>query len=181
MKILQWALAVVGALALAIVVVGVFLPSSFAVERAVDIQAPADRVYDYVVEPRQWKKWSVWLQRDPQMHVQYAGPPFGMGAKWTWESRKEGSGTMEFTRVVPNQLVEYNLFMPDFNLRSTGAFRFEAAGARTHVTWTNSGEVGGNPLKHYIAAFMDRLSGPDFAQGLANLKALAERPDGDRR
>jgi hypothetical protein len=29
---------------------------------------------------------------------------------------------------------------------------------------------------HYMAHFMDRMVGPDFEAGLANLKTLAERP-----
>ena len=176
MKIVQWGLAVVGAIALAAVLVGLFLPSSFAVRRAIDIAAPADRIYDYVVEPRKWSQWSVWTRRDPAMRIVYAGPPFGMGARWTWESKSEGNGSMEFTRVEPNRRVEYTLFFPAFNMRSTGAIAIEPGNGTTRVTWTNEGDVGGNPLKHYLAAAMDRMVGPDFAQGLANLKALAEKP-----
>jgi hypothetical protein len=78
---------------------------------------------------------------------------------------------------VPRERVEYELLLPAFNLRSLGVIAFEpgAAGA-TRVTWTNSGEVGGNPLKHYLAAAMDHMMGPDLEQGLANLKAVAEAP-----
>ena len=36
--------------------------------------------------------------------------------------------------------------------------------------------VGGNPLKHYLTLMMDRWIGPDFEQGLASLKTLAEKP-----
>jgi uncharacterized protein YndB with AHSA1/START domain len=176
MKIVQWGLAVVGAIALAAVLVGLFLPSSFAVRRSIDIAAPADRIYDYVVEPRKWGQWSVWTRRDPSMRIVYSGPPFGMGARWTWESKSEGNGTMELTRVEPNRRVEYVLFFPAFNIRSTGAVAMEPRNGVTRVTSTNDGDVGGNPLKHYLAAAMDRLVGPDFEQGLANLKALAEKP-----
>jgi uncharacterized protein YndB with AHSA1/START domain len=176
MKIVQWGLAVVGAIALAAVLVGLFLPSSFAVRRSIDIAAPADRIYDYVVEPRKWSQWSVWTRRDPAMRIVYSGPPFGMGARWSWESKSEGNGTMELTRVEPNRRVEYALFFPAFNMRSTGTLSIEPGKGVTRVTWTNEGDVGGNPLKHYLAAAMDRMVGPDFAQGLANLKALAEKP-----
>jgi uncharacterized protein YndB with AHSA1/START domain len=175
MKIVQWGLAVVGAVALAAVLVGLFLPSSFAVRRSIDIAAPADRIYDYVVEPRKWSQWSVWTRRDPAMRIVYSGPPFGMGARWTWESRSEGSGTMELTRVEPNRRVEYALFFPAFNIRSAGAIAIEPRNGVMRVTWTNEGDVGGNPLKHYLAAAMDRIVGPDFEQGLANLKTLAEK------
>lgn len=176
MKIVQWTLAAVGAVALAIVLCGVALPSKFSVTRSVTIAAPAERIYDLVVEPRQWAKWSAWQQRDPGMRVTYAGPPFGLGAKWSWESGKEGSGSMEFTRVVPDRLVAYSLVFADFGMRSTGAFTLEPEASGTRVTWTNAGDMGGNPLKHYVAAAMDHMVGPDFERGLANLKALAEKP-----
>ena len=176
MKIVQWVLAVVGAVALAVVLGGLFIPSAFKVERSVQVNAPADRIYDLVVEPRKWKDWSVWTRRDPQMRIVYSGPPFGMGARWSWESRKEGSGSMELTRVDPNRRVEYALALPDFNMRTTGAITMEPAGGGTRVTWSTAGDVGGNPLKHYLAASMERMVGPDFEQGLANLKARAEKP-----
>lgn len=177
MKFLQWSLALVGALALATVIGGIFLPSAFAVRRSVEINASADRIYDLVVEPRQWTKWSAWSRRDPQMRITYFGPPFGMGARWSWESASQGNGSMRITHVVPRERVEYELTLPAFNLRSLGVFTLErgATGA-TRVTWSNSGDVGGNPLKHYVAAAMDHMMGPDLEQGLANLKSVAEKP-----
>ena len=64
-KAIQWTLAMVGFLALLVVGVGLFLPTQFAVERSIVIDAPADRVFNYLVDPREWKKWTVWNQRDP--------------------------------------------------------------------------------------------------------------------
>ena len=81
---------------------------------------------------------------------------------------------MQFTRVEPDKRVEYTLTLQDFGMRSTGALALDPAGTRTRVTWTTSGDVGPNPLKHYLALMMDRMVGPDFEAGLANLKALAE-------
>ena len=176
MKILQWTLAVVGIIALAIVGTGFFLPSKFEVARSVVVNAPAEKVYDLVVDPRQWKNWSEWNRRDPKMDINYSGPPFGQGAKWAWKSDSQGTGQMEFTRVEPNRRVEYTLHFPEYNMRSGGAFTLEPAAGSTRVTWTNAGDVGTNPLKHYLAAAMDKLVGPDFEAGLANLKALAEKP-----
>jgi uncharacterized protein YndB with AHSA1/START domain len=176
MKILQWTLAVIGAIALVIVGTGFFLPSAFLVERSIVINAPADRIYDYIAEPKEWTKWSVWTRRDPKMDITYGGPPFGQGARWSWKSASEGSGSMELTRVEPNRRVEYSLVFPDFGMRSTGEFRIEPGAGGTRVTWSSAGDVGTNPLRHYLAAAMDRLVGPDFDAGLANLKALAEKP-----
>lgn len=176
MKIVQWTLAVLGAVVLLLVAGGFFIPSAFKVERSAIINAPPKKIYDLVVEPRQWVKWSVWNQRDPNMKITYKGPPFGMGSKWEWVSKTEGSGSMEITRVEPDRVVEYALTFADYNMRSTGAITLEPAGTATHVTWNNSGDVGGNPVKHYLTLTMDRMVGPDFEAGLANLKALAEKP-----
>jgi uncharacterized protein YndB with AHSA1/START domain len=175
-KIIQWALAVIGILALLIVGVGFFLPSRFEVARAAVINAPADRIYDLIADPRHWARWSAWNRRDPAMDIAFSGPPFGQGAKWSWKSRTEGSGRMEFTRVEPNRSIQYALSFPEYGMKSGGAFMLDAAPPGTRVTWTNAGDVGSNPLKHYLAAMMDRLVGPDFETGLANLKALAESP-----
>lgn len=176
MKFVQWTLVVVGSVMLLAVAVGFLLPSRFEVRRTVEIAAAPEKVYDLVVETRQWKRWTVWNQRDPQMRIVYSGPPFGMGARWAWESESEGNGVMEFTRVEPNRRVEYRLSFPRFNMTSTGALVLEPVGRGTRVTWTNEGDTGANPLKHYLAAAMDRMVGPDFEAGLANLKALAEKP-----
>ena len=62
------------------------------------------------------------------------------------------------------------------DMRSTGALTMEPDGPATRITWAMSGDVGGNPLKHYLALVMDRMVGPDFEAGLANLKTLAETP-----
>jgi uncharacterized protein YndB with AHSA1/START domain len=111
------------------------------------------------------------------MTLAYSGPPFGQGAKWSWKSRSEGSGAMEFVRVEPNRRIEYSLLLADYGMKSGGAFVFEPSGpGATRVTWTNAGDVGPNPFKHLVAYFMDRLVGPDFERGLANLKAVAEKP-----
>lgn len=176
MKFVQWSLATLGGLVLLLLVVGLFLPSAFSVQRSAVINATPNKVYNLVVEPKKWMQWSVWAKRDPDMKVTYSGPPFGMGARWSWVSKSEGTGSMEFTRVEPDRAVEYALYFPDFGMRSSGALRLEPSGDATKITWTNSGDVGGNPLKHYLAAMMDRMVGPDFEAGLANLKALAEKP-----
>ena len=175
-KFIQWTLAVIGTVALVIVGVGFFLPSAFLVQRSIVVNAPPGNVYDLVVDPRAWTKWSVWNQRDPSMQVQYSGPPFGQGARWSWESKTEGAGSMEFVKVEPNRRIEYTLLFPEFGMKSGGEWTFEPEGAGTKVTWSNRGDVGPNPLKHYLAWGMDRLVGPDFEAGLANLKKLAEKP-----
>ena len=156
------------------VAVGLLLPSGFKVQRTVEFSAPPDRIYPLIADPREWKRWSVWNRRDPAMTMQYSGEPRGTGARWSWKSASEGNGEMEFTRAVANERVDYALSFPDMGMRSSGQLRLEPQGAGTRVTWTNEGDMGGNPVNRYFGLFMDRLVGPDFEGGLKNLKVLVE-------
>ena len=69
----------------------------------------------------------------------------------------------------------YTLHFPEFGMRSTGQLTLEPAGNATRVTWSNEGDVGANPVNRYFALMTDRMVGPDFEGGLANLKSLAEK------
>jgi hypothetical protein len=160
----------------AIVAVGYALPAQYVVERSIVINAPASRIYPLVSAPRMWAQWSIWTHRDPAMKIVYFGPDSGTGAGWRWDSHTEGRGEMTLTQADPTSGFTYKLYFPDYESTSTGEFRMTPEGSATRVTWNNRGDVGSNPLHHYMAAFMDRLVGPDFEAGLHNLKALAEKP-----
>ncbi|MET0518113.1 MAG: SRPBCC family protein [Burkholderiaceae bacterium] len=177
MKALKYLLLVLLGLAAVLLVGGLFISSKFSVSRSVQVAAPPDKLYALVASPRQWKQWSVWNRRDPAMEISYSGPETGSGAVWAWKSKTEGDGRMSFTAVEPPRRVAYELYFPDFGTTSTGEFRIEPAGAgASTVTWVMDGDMGRNPLFHWMALFGDPMIGPDFEAGLANLKALAEKP-----
>jgi uncharacterized protein YndB with AHSA1/START domain len=110
------------------------------------------------------------------MQIEYGGPPAGMGAKWAWKSKSQGDGEMTFTAAEPAKRLAFDLYFPDFGTTSKGELRFEPADAGTRVTWTMNGDMGRNPLHHWFALGADRMVGKDFAEGLAGLKAVAEKP-----
>ena len=175
MKVLKWIAATLLVFLAVLLVGGFLLPSTFAIERSIEVAAPPAKVYALVADPRAWTQWSVWNKRDPQMRVVYSGAASGAGAKWAWQSQSEGDGAMTFIAAEPPRRVAYDLFFPDFGTTSHGDLRFEPTGAGTRVTWTMQGDMGRNPLFHWMALMSDRLIGKDFEAGLAGLKAAAEK------
>jgi len=155
---------------------GLLLSPKYTLSRTVTVNAPAEKIYALVADPRGWKQWSAWNQRDPAMAIEYSGPASGAGAVCAWKSKSQGDGRMTFTTAVAPRRLGYELFFPDFNSTSTGEFRLEANGGATQVTWTMDGDMGRNPIYRWMGLFMDKMVGPDFDAGLANLKALAEKP-----
>jgi len=176
MKFLKFLLVAVAALAAVLLAGGLLLPGRFHIERSVQMNGPAAKAYALVADPHHWKTWTVWNQRDPSMAITYFGTPSGAGSGWSWHSASEGDGKMTLTAVAPDQRVAYDLYFPDMDSTSTGELRFAAADGGTRVTWVMDGDMGRNPLMHWMALLMDKMVGPDFEGGLANLKALAEKP-----
>lgn len=177
MKALKVVLIALVALVALLLVGGLFLSPKYTVVRSVTINVAPDKIYPLVADPRGWKQWSAWNQRDPAMAIEYSGPTSGTGAVWAWKSKSQGDGRMTFTTAEPPQRLGYELFFPDFNSTSTGEFRFAPNGAGgTEVTWSMNGDMGSNPLYRWMGLFMNKMVGPDFDMGLNNLKVLAEKP-----
>jgi uncharacterized protein YndB with AHSA1/START domain len=176
MKVLKWILGVVALAALVLVGGGALLSPRFTVVRSVVVNAPPDKVYALVEDPRRWKEWTVWNRRDPAMQITYSGPTSGAGAGWAWTSKTEGDGRMTFTAAEPGARVAYDLFFPDFGTTSQGDLAFKAEGGGTRVSWTMNGDMGRNPLLRWFVLGADSMVGKDFDAGLANLKTLAEKP-----
>jgi uncharacterized protein YndB with AHSA1/START domain len=111
LKFIKWLLIAVVVLAAALFFGGYLISPTYTVARSATINAPADKVYALIADPREWKKWSVWNLRDPAMEIKYEGPDSGAGAKWTWKSKSQGDGTMTFTKAEPGKLLAYDLYL----------------------------------------------------------------------
>jgi uncharacterized protein YndB with AHSA1/START domain len=175
-KVLKWLAIVIVGLIVLLVIGGYALSPKFKAERSISVNAGADKIYALIADPREWKRWSVWNRRDPGMAITYSGPPSGAGAVWEWKSKSEGDGKMTFSAAEPGKRVAFELYFPDFGTTSTGVLELVPDGQGTKVTWTMNGDMGSNPVYRWMALFMDKMVGPDFEAGLANLKALAEKP-----
>ncbi|MEP7154785.1 MAG: SRPBCC family protein [Betaproteobacteria bacterium] len=176
MKVLKYTLLGLAGLLVLLGMLSLALPSAYKVERSIVINAPIEVVYPLVYDPKAWARWGVWNRRDPGMKVTYSGSPAGVGAKWSWESKSEGNGTMECTGAEFNRSVSYKLTFSDFDGAFNGRLEFTPADKGVQVKWIAEGDVGSNPLMRYFALVMDRMMGPDFEGSLKNLKEMAERP-----
>lgn len=172
----KWSGIVVVLFAIGLVFGGMAISPTFKVSRSVLVSAPPEQVYALVADPRGWKQWSVWNQRDPAMKIEYSGPASGVGAGWAWQSKTEGDGKMTFTAAEPGKQVAFDLYFPDFGTTSKGELRFVPEASGTRVTWAMNGDMGNNPLYRWFALGADSMVGADFEAGLANLKAVAEKP-----
>lgn len=155
------------------------MADSYTVERTTIIHAPAEEVYAQIVDFRNWRSWSPWDDRDPNMKRSYSGADSGVGAGYAWAgNRKAGEGQMEITDAVEPSSVQIALdFLKPFKSSSTTSFSLKPQGDATEVTWTMAGPMTLMARVMGVFKSMDKMVGPDFEKGLAQLKGATEQPE----
>ena len=174
MKLIKRLLLVVLVLVGLLLVISLFLPAKVHVERELAIRSSPERIFEQINTLTNWEKWSPWHKRDPNMTLQYSGPAAGPGAKYSWQSKQRnvGNGTLTITESVPPQRVTTAMHFDDGD--ATGLFQLLSEEGHTTVVWGMDSNMGRNPIGRFFGLMMDKMVGPDFEQGLANLKALCE-------
>lgn len=174
MKILLKILGGLAVLVLLLVLVAFVLPRQYRVERSLVINARPEAVLAQVADLRAWKNWGAWQERDPQMKLSYSDQPVGVGSWSAWESNKEGNGKMTIIALTATK-VTYHLEFPDAGMQSTGWIELLPRDGGSQTVWVDTGDLGLNPVNRWFGLFLDKLIGPDFERGLANLKKRVEK------
>ena len=171
MKLLKRIVLIVLLLPVVLLIVSLFLPSKYHVERSVVIKAPTATIFPWINNPSRWPEWTAWTtEKDPTLTYAYSGPVEGAGAASEWTSQKMGSGSMKFTSADPQKGIRFDLSFDGGKFQSKGALLLDPVGDSTKVTWSNDGELGGNPIFRYLGLFMDKMVGRDYEEGLEKLR-----------
>ncbi len=164
----------VGAATLLVVAVGLFIPRTWSVSRAVAIDAEQARVHELCSDLQQWPAWAPWLQADPELEVTLGAVTSGVGTHQAWQG-KGGAGELTFTRSDPAWGVGYDLAFIDQGTHAACTMVYgPVPGGGTEVTWTMSGNHGWNVMDRYLGLWMGPLQGPMLEDGLERLKLVAE-------
>ena len=175
MKIALYILGGLAALVLLLAVIGLLLPRQYRVERSAVIRAKPEVVFAQVADLRAWKNWGVWFERDPQMQISYSEDTTAVGGWSEWKSKSQGNGKATLTRLAPFAAAEYRLQFEGMGFASTGSFTLIPRDDGVRIVWVDAGDLGLNPISRWFGLFLDGMIGPDFAAGLAKLRAVCEK------
>jgi hypothetical protein len=165
---------VIGIIAI-ILLIPVFLKSTFLIERSIVISKPANVIFQTVSDYHTWKNWSVWSLQDPLQTISILGKPGEIGHSQEWDGKVNGKGKQTISALVKDKELTFDLEFLDPNpMKSIAKFTFEPVEGGTKVTWSTSGESE-YPVGRYFGLFLDGLIGPDFEAGLNNLKNILEK------
>lgn len=153
-------------------------PDTYTLHRSRLIKAPESKVFPLIANFREWTKWSPWENVEgDELQRKYGGAAQGEGATYDWEGKKTGVGRMEIVETIGMAEVKIKLdFFKPMEAHNTATFVLIEEPEGTLVTWTMVSPQ--TFLFKLMGVFMnpDKMMGPSFDKGLANLAAVAEKP-----
>jgi hypothetical protein len=151
-------------------------PDTFRVQRAATLNAPPGKIAPLISDFHNWGAWSPWEKLDPAMQRTYSGAPAGKGAVYEWSGNgKAGAGRMEILDASPARVSIKLDFLKPFEAHNLTDFTLEPQAGGTRVNWDLHGPMPYLSKLMCVFVSMDKMVGKDFEQGLANLKAAAEK------
>ena len=157
------------------------LPDVYQLTRSAVISAPPEAVFGHLEDFRKWDAWSPWAKRDPNAKATFSGEAKGKGAVFAWDGNSDvGVGKMTIVQSRPAQGLNIKLdFTKPYESTSNVVFLLKPEGGGTRVTWSmNRRQSFFERAMCTAMGGLERLVGPDYEKGLANLKAVAEGKKG---
>ena len=177
MRIVLFLLGGVVAVILLALVVGMFLPGDYDVERTVTMNAKPDVILQYVSDLRQWPNWTPWNEKNmPELKSSFSGAHALTGAPttWKWEDRST-PGMLVLTRSDDTGIA-YDLTFEGFPPLYCSITLTPEGEETVRVTWHITGSLGANPISHVIDVFypMTDALGAQLDDALTTLKGKVE-------
>ena len=93
-----------------------------------------EQVYGYFSNFKEWPRWSVWITEDPDIKLSFGDTTQGLGAHYSWLSKKSGNGNMTITRTDSNSALDYTLDFEGMG-KNYSEVRLRPVEAGTEVRW----------------------------------------------
>jgi len=165
-------------LAIAIVLIyAATKPDTFRIERSINIKAPPEKIFPLIADLHKFNIWNPWAKKDPGAKMNYIGPESGVGSGHEWDGNKNvGKGSMTVAKLTASSEVVFNLdFISPFEAHNQATFTLTPKDDNTEVNWAMTGPSPYISKVMCLFMSMDKMVGPDFEAGLADLKVLAEK------
>lgn len=155
--------------------VGLFLPRTYRVERSEVIHAKPEAIQEYLVALRRWPEWTAWnTANDPTLQFEFESPDQGVGAAYRWNGKATGQGRLKIAQAEPGQGIVYELEFEGGKYTAGGSIKLVPENTDTRVVWLVEGDLGKNPIGRYFGLTLKSQVGAQFQRGLETLRGKVE-------
>lgn len=174
MKIIKKILIGLAAFIALLLLIAVFIPTTYTVSVSTTINKPQKEVYEYVKLIKNQENYSIWVMQDTGIVMTYTGTDGTVGFKSAWVSKEMGIGEQQITKL-DGERVDVDLrFKEPMEGENKAATIVKAISEnQTQVT---SEFYGYNPYPTNLMCFIGKMFIKDAqTQNMANLKAILEK------
>jgi hypothetical protein len=175
-RILLGLVAIIVVAVVVVLILATQQPNEFRIQRTATINAPAEKIVAHIDDFHQWSAWSPWEHLDPAMQRTFSGAPTGKGSIYEWSGNSDvGQGRMEILDATPDKVSIKLDFHKPMEASNIAEFALQPKGDATDVTWAMYGPMPFISKIMCVFFDMDKMIGPDFEKGLADLKKVSEQ------
>ncbi len=174
MKFLKWLGIIILIIIALFLIIPLFLPSDFYVEKSAVVEKPVNIVFQTAVDMNQRAKWDPWIETDPEAEMNIQMTPEVIGSGYSWKGEVIGEGKITIKEFVPNELIKSKIeFIAPQSMEADVIWNFIKTDEGTKIIWALEGTLS-YPIEKWFGLLMDKSLGSQFEKGLSNFKSLVE-------
>ncbi len=145
------------------------------IEREVIINAPLDKVFQYIIHLKNQDHFNKWVMVEPEMQRNFKGTDGTVGFIYGWNGKKAGEGEQEITSITNGESIatEIRFVRPFVGLANVKMTTQELSENQTKVTWSNVSKMK-YPL-NALLPMVEKMLAKDMDTSLGNLKTILEK------
>jgi hypothetical protein len=171
-------LIIVGLIGL-LLLVALFAPKGYSVERQIVIRQPRMKVFDYLRYLKNQDYYNKWVMTDPTARKEFIGidGEEGFIYKWDSDNKQMGKGEQETTKLTTGRRIDLEMrFIKPFKNTAPAFLETDEIDAdQTKVTWGFRGRMPYPFNAMMLVINFKQLLGNDLQISLENLKTLLEK------
>lgn len=177
MHIIITILLVIAGIVALLLIIGVFTKKEYHVQREIIINAPVQKVFDYIKLVRNQDNYNKWLMVDLAMKRESKGIDGTVGFIYSWAGNKQGGpGEQEIMVLVEGKRVEMEVRFIDAFAGISPYLTFTTESVSEHqtkVTWSNASKMK-YPV-NIMLPLINVMLAKDLDISLNNLKIILEK------
>jgi uncharacterized protein YndB with AHSA1/START domain len=159
-----------------LLLLALFTRKKYNVQRDIVIQAPRQKVFNYVKQLKNQDHFNKWVMEDPDMKRTFKGTDGTVGFIYGWNgNKKAGEGEQEITAIGEDKSIETEIrFVRPITGVSFAKMTTESVtDNQTKVTWSNASTMK-YPM-NIMLGMIEKMLAKDMDASLLNLKGILEK------
>lgn len=176
MTILLTILFIIAGIIVLLLIVALFSKKEYHISREIIINAPKQKVFDYLKHLKNQDSFNKWVMVDPDMKREFKGTDGTVGFIYAWNgNKKAGEGEQEIKSISEGKHIETEIrfIRPFTTISHANTLTESISDTQTKVIWSNT-----SPMKYpmnIMISMIENMLAKDMDISLSNLKNILEK------